>query len=90
MLDAPRRRNQELGVGNGEGRVGVVGRKGESAENGGEPQGQKLEEGTKGEDVRDSWGEGKKGRGENPWIKQRPSGAGEEWQPTSWQPPSSR
>ncbi|KAL8936173.1 MAG: hypothetical protein Q9216_005073 [Gyalolechia sp. 2 TL-2023] len=90
VLDAPRRRNQELGVGDGEGRVGTVGRKGESAESGGEAQGQKLGEGTKGEDVRDSWGEGEKGRGENPWIKQRPSRAGEEWQPESWQPPSSR
>ncbi|KAL8828261.1 MAG: hypothetical protein Q9170_006678 [Blastenia crenularia] len=90
VLDAPRRRNQEVGVGDGEGRAGVVGRKGESVHSGGEvqEQGQKLGKGTKGEDVRDSWGEGGKGRGENPWIKQRPSGAGEGYQPESWQPPS--
>ncbi|KAL8935926.1 MAG: hypothetical protein Q9211_004441 [Gyalolechia sp. 1 TL-2023] len=90
VLDAPRRRNQEVGVGDGEGRIGVLGSKGESAGNGRQAQGQKLDEGTKGEDVRDSWGEGAKGRGENPWMKQRSSRAGEEWQPKSWQPPSSR
>ncbi|KAL8802444.1 MAG: hypothetical protein Q9182_003812 [Xanthomendoza sp. 2 TL-2023] len=88
VLDKPRRRNQELGVGDGEGRVGVVGRKGESpnaAVDRGD--GQRLGEGVKGEDVRDSWGEGEKGRGENPWIKARPRGAGEGYQPESWQPP---
>ncbi|KAL8927017.1 MAG: hypothetical protein Q9208_002562 [Pyrenodesmia sp. 3 TL-2023] len=87
VLDAPRRRNQELGVGDGEGQIGVVGRRGESSE--GEAEGQRLGEGVKGEDVRDNWGEGKKGRGENPWIKKRPTGAGEGYQPGSWQPPSS-
>ena len=70
VLDKPRRRNQEVGVGDGEGGVGVLGRKGESTEavggkgDGGE--GQRLDKGVKGEDVRDSWGEGEKGRGENP------------------------
>ncbi|KAL8784063.1 MAG: hypothetical protein Q9213_004190 [Squamulea squamosa] len=92
VLDQPRRRNQELGVGDGEGSMGVIGRKGESTEalDGGEGKGQILEEGVKGEDVRDSWGEGKKGRGENPWIKARPRGAGEGYQPESWQPPGLR
>ncbi|KAL9039919.1 MAG: hypothetical protein Q9180_002240 [Flavoplaca navasiana] len=91
VLDKPRRRNQEVGVGDGEGGVGVVGRKGESTEamdgkgDGGE--GQRLDKGVKGEDVRDSWGEGQKGRGENPWVKARPRGAGEGYQPESWQPP---
>ncbi|KAI4111739.1 MAG: hypothetical protein LQ345_006679 [Seirophora villosa] len=87
VLDAPRRRNQEVGVGDGEGRVGVLGRKGESADGGDGIGGKRLGEGVKGEDVRDSWGEGKKGRGENPWIKERPKAAGEGFQPGSWQPP---
>ncbi|KAI4140803.1 MAG: hypothetical protein L6R39_005651 [Caloplaca ligustica] len=87
VLDAPRRRNQEIGVGDGEGQMGVVGRRGESAEGGDEAGGERLGKGVKGEDVRDSWGEGRKGRGENPWIKKRPSGPGEEYQPSSWQPP---
>ncbi|KAI4130477.1 MAG: hypothetical protein LQ338_001708 [Usnochroma carphineum] len=90
MLDAPRRRNQEVGIGDGEGQVGVIGRKGESHEGGVEAGGKKLGKGVKGEDVRDSWGEGEKGRGENPWIKERPRGAGEGWQPESWQPPGTR
>lgn len=86
VLDAPRRRNQALGVGDGEGQVGVVGRRGESVD-GGEDGGKKLGAGVKGEDVRDNWGEGKKGRTENPWIKERSKGAGEGFQPGSWQPP---
>ncbi len=91
VLDQPRRRNQELGVGDGEGSIGMTGRKGESTEavDGGEGRGQKLEAGIKGEDVRDSWGEGEKGRGPNPWVKARPTGAGESYQPESWQPPGS-
>ncbi|KAL8859035.1 MAG: hypothetical protein Q9178_004516 [Gyalolechia marmorata] len=91
VLDQPRRRNQELGVGDGEGSIGMTGKKGESTEavDGGEGRGQKLEAGIKGEDVRDSWGEGEKGRGQNPWVKARPTGAGEGYQPESWQPPGS-
>lgn len=85
VLDRPRRGNLEVGVGDGEGVGGVVGRRGESA--GGE--GQKLEKGVKGEDVRDSWGEGGKGRGESPWVKGRARGAGEGFQPESWRPPGS-
>ncbi len=73
-----------MGVGDGEGQTGVVGRRGESSER--KAEGQELGEGVKGEDIRDSWGEGKKGRGENPWIKKRPTGAGERYQPDSWQP----
>ncbi|KAL8662670.1 MAG: hypothetical protein Q9202_004535 [Teloschistes flavicans] len=89
VLDAPRRRNQELGVGDGEGGVGAVGRRGESvgAIEEGRKNGEKLGEGVKGEDVGDSWGEGEKGREKNPWIRERPKNPGEGWQPESWQPP---
>ncbi|KAL8725988.1 MAG: hypothetical protein Q9181_006216 [Wetmoreana brouardii] len=89
VLDAPRRRNQEVGVGDGEGGKGVLGRRGESAEGSREGEGERLREGLKGEDVRDNWGEGKKGRGENPWIKALPKRPGEDYQPESWQPPAS-
>ncbi|KAL8949816.1 MAG: hypothetical protein Q9222_004103 [Ikaeria aurantiellina] len=92
VLDAPRRRNQEVGVGDGDTRTGNVGRQGESVGgNGtrtGTGQGQRLNEGVKGEDVRDSWGEGERGRGrgKNPWIKERPKNPGETYQPASWDP----
>ena len=99
VLDRPRRGNLEVGVGDGEGDAGVVGRRGESAV--GEGEGERLEKGVKGEDVRDSWGEGEtgrgegvkgrgeggKGRGESPWVKARARGAGEGYQPESWRPP---
>lgn len=88
VLDRPRRGNKEVGVGDGEGVAGVVGRKGESVE-GAEGGGQRLEKGVEGEDVRDSWGEGEKGRGESPWGKGRARGAGEGFQPESWRPPGS-
>lgn len=101
VLDRPRRGNAEVGVGDGEGVAGVVGRRGESAV--GEGEGRRLGEGVKGEDVRDSWGEGEKGRGEgvkgrgegkkgsgeSPWVKARARGAGEGYQPESWRPPGS-
>lgn len=85
VLDRPRRGNLEVGVGDGEGVAGVVGRRGESVEGGG----RRLGEGVKGEDVRDSWGEGEKGRGESPWGKAKARGAGEGYQPESWRPPGS-
>ncbi len=101
VLDRPRRGNLEVGVGDGEGVAGVVGRRGESAV--GEGEGRRLGEGVKGEDVRDIWGkggegrgEGEKGRGEggkgreeSPWVKARARGAGEGYQPESWRPPGS-
>ena len=83
VLDAPRRRNQEIGVGDGEGVIGVVGRRGESANGEGDTGKQVLRKGVKG------WGEGEKGRRreENPWKPAKPRGAGEGWQPEAWQPP---
>ncbi|KAL8713799.1 MAG: hypothetical protein Q9220_002326 [cf. Caloplaca sp. 1 TL-2023] len=88
VLDAPRRRNQELGVGGGDTRTGFVGRQGESVGGSGvsNGQGQRLNAGVKGEDVRDSWGEGERGRGKNPWKKDRPKNPGETYQPASWDP----
>ncbi|KAI4221451.1 MAG: hypothetical protein L6R36_006898 [Xanthoria steineri] len=93
VLDRPRRGNLEVGVGDGEGVVGGLGRRGESVEGvegeGAGREGQRLPVGFKGEDVRDSWGEGEKGRGESPWGKARARGAGEGYQPESWRPPGS-
>ena len=93
------------------GRVGESALSGSSAQTGGgggreregyrEEGAEQLEAGVKGEDVRDSWGEGAKGRSKekerekekkNPWIREKARGAGEGWQPESWVPggPSGR
>lgn len=70
VLDAPRRGNQELGVGDGEGGVGTVGRRGESAE----------------VDVKESVSKAKGKEKDNPWKKQERKGPGEAYQPESWTP----
>ena len=81
MLDAPRRGNLELGVGDGE-MKGTIGRRWE--------EGQKTRGGEKVEKER-SEGESReraeqvKKEKENPWARQRGS-PGEGWQPETWRP----
>ena len=70
VLDAPRRGNQELGVGDGEGGVGTVGRRGESAE----------------VDVKESVSKARSKEKDNPWKKQETKGPGEAYQPGTWTP----
>ncbi|KAI4160226.1 MAG: hypothetical protein LQ342_005938 [Letrouitia transgressa] len=89
LMDRPRRRNLELGVGDGDGGGGGGG--------GGEREGtmtvarkdqMQPEEGG-GVEGGDAGGRGagqQQGRAQNPWQHSKPRGAGEDWQPESWQP----
>ena len=73
MLDAPRRGNMELAVGDGEAE-GTVGKKWEP--------GQETREG---ETVEKKMSPGEQKEKENPWKRERGS-AGEDFQPTTWTP----
>lgn len=80
MMDAPRKGNQELGVGDGEGSVGRIGERG--------VQWRRLEAGETANDARrESDSKSTKQRIENPWKKAQGS-AGESFQPDAWSPGS--
>ena len=74
VLDAPRRGNMELGVGDGEAE-GTVGRKWEPGQ-----------ETQAGEQKEKEMSRGEKQEKENPW-KRETGRAGEGFQPASWTPP---
>ncbi|KAL9040032.1 MAG: hypothetical protein Q9214_004637, partial [Letrouitia sp. 1 TL-2023] len=85
LMDQPRRRNLELGVGDGdadgerEGTTTVRRKDQTETETGGGVEG--------GDDKGDGEGQQRE-RAENPWKNTKPRGAGEDWQPESWQPPA--
>lgn len=79
VLDKPKRRNLELGVGDGE-VEGTVGRRWEEGQRTG--SGETAEKEMSGGEKRER-GEQVKEK-ENPWARQR--SAGEGWQPEAWTP----
>ena len=96
VMDRPRRANQELGIGDGEGATGNVGVRQET--------GRVLKEGETGDMVKQKFmetgdpitdgpavkRERKEQTKENPWKKQERGAAGETYQPEAWSPGSAR
>lgn len=89
VMDKPRRANQELGIGDGEGQVGRIGSKGEP--------GRQLAPGETGDQIKqqgkeigDSVTEGKNEKAkDDPWQR-RKGIAGEGYQHKAWTPGSAR
>lgn len=95
VMDKPRRANQELAVGDGEGAMGGIGVRGESGrplangETGDmiKQQGQEIgDPATEGQEI----GRQRRGKEENPWTRQGKGPAGEDYQPEAWPPGSVR
>lgn len=96
VMDKPKRANQELGVGDGEGVAADIGTRGGAGRVLGEgvtgdmvkQQGQEIgDPATEGPAVRRQRQEQEK---ENPWKKQERGAAGEAYQPDAWIPKPAR